>query len=250
MKTPSETKADEDIWRYMDLPKFISLLRTDALWFARVDTFEDKWEGISRHIPFPSSKEGHPAYLNFVKTHCRWRKSLNKRVFINCWTLEQESIPMWKNYASFDSGIAVQSTVGRVTHSVKMSGFNLQEGGLVEYYDALSEADFDYSSAINFSWPKAFELHLRKRSCFSFEREWRALIIGNEKNRKKGIEVPVVVNDLIERVLVSPLATASFLKTVTVVSEKFGLNVSPKKSQLARSRPPESSTVGQSAQSD
>ncbi|MDR6438766.1 hypothetical protein J2790_003933 [Paenarthrobacter nicotinovorans] len=35
------------LWRYMDLPKFLSLLEDSALYFARADQIVDGWEGAT-----------------------------------------------------------------------------------------------------------------------------------------------------------------------------------------------------------
>ncbi|TBT23710.1 hypothetical protein D5E80_24820 [Vibrio parahaemolyticus] len=37
---------NEILWRYMDLPKFLSLLSSESIWLARSDTFKDKREGL------------------------------------------------------------------------------------------------------------------------------------------------------------------------------------------------------------
>jgi len=239
--------ASSEIWRYVDLPRFLSLL-TGTLWFARADTFEDKWEGFSRAISRGKGTDGAQqenlalrAYEKVISQHKDWRRQLNKCVYVNCWTLAAESIPMWKIYGSYDTGIAIQSSVERFRKSVQLEGFAEHKTSHVEYFDTLPLPDFDYSKGIEFSWPKACELHLRKRSCFKFEQEWRAVIVGwgSDRNsyKNKGIQVPVVVDDLIERVFVSPLASDSFLRTVTTASEKFGLKVMPRRSELARRRP-------------
>lgn len=41
----SPEPPDAAIWRYMDLPKLVSLLTDRALWFARADTLGDAHEG-------------------------------------------------------------------------------------------------------------------------------------------------------------------------------------------------------------
>lgn len=38
-------KTDITIWRYMDIPSFLSLLTNNTLVFVRGDLFEDKYEG-------------------------------------------------------------------------------------------------------------------------------------------------------------------------------------------------------------
>src|ERR1035441_7413236 len=39
--------GEATIWRYMDLPKFVAMLATNWLWFAKAATFrDDPWEGF------------------------------------------------------------------------------------------------------------------------------------------------------------------------------------------------------------
>jgi hypothetical protein len=114
------------IWRYMDVPKFLSMLTTRSLWFSRADSFEDKWEGLSQHSPYRSKRPATPAATYWEQTiekNKRWRKSLCKLVFINSWTLDAESIPMWKIYGSFDKGIAIQSSTERFRKHVDLTKF-------------------------------------------------------------------------------------------------------------------------------
>ena len=231
--------AGQMIWRYMDLPKFISLL-TGMIWFARADTFEDKWEGFSRHIPALRTDEGKivKAFGDIIAKHQKWRTGIRKAIYISCWSMaEAESVPMWKIYGSYDLGIAVQSTTTKFEQSVDLADFPFQALGPVQYGDQLAP-EFDYRKNANFSWPLACTLHLRKRECFSFENEWRAVLVARScDKKKKGIRIRISPADLIERVFVSPLASASFLGTVASSCERFGLTVRPERSQLGRRKP-------------
>ena len=45
----TEVGSDTTIWRYMDLPRFVSMLSTGGLWFAKAATFrDDPWEGFGK----------------------------------------------------------------------------------------------------------------------------------------------------------------------------------------------------------
>ena len=46
-KVPSDPSAT--VWRYMDFAKFVSLLDSQALYFARASLLEDKFEGSVSH---------------------------------------------------------------------------------------------------------------------------------------------------------------------------------------------------------
>jgi hypothetical protein len=231
----------QKIWRYMDLPKFVALLSyapqvssaDGALWFARAGTFEDRWEGFSRAVPFVNPQNEEPRQAELVLAHLEWRRELRRRSFISCWTAwDTELIPMWKSCGAFGTGIVIQSDVQRFKRSVLFpKEYPSCCAGAVRYHKDLPQV-FDYVKNIEYSWKKEFEILLQKRASFAFEKEWRAIIVHPLK-RKKGINVPVDVNGLVERVFVSPLASKSFLRTVASVAQQFGLKAKPERSELA-----------------
>lgn len=52
-------RADTAIWRYMDLPRFIAILSTSSLWFAKAATLrDDPYEGFGKakslKVPSPN----------------------------------------------------------------------------------------------------------------------------------------------------------------------------------------------------
>lgn len=212
------SSLDQKLWRYMDLPKFVSLLSSRSLWFARADTFEDKWEAFSREVPYPidggnSTAEDHlrtlARYHELIQTHRDWRRKLVRQLFVNCWVrAEYESVAMWKIYGSYAAGIAVQTTVGRFRRSVQFPReLPALKMDSVQYYIDLPPPRFDYPKGTEFSWDAALEVALQKRACFEFEQEWRAVIWGGTQLRGKGVQIPVVIPSLVEQVYVSPLAS-------------------------------------------
>ena len=248
MKGTSQ-RDDEKIWRYLYFQKFAALVSSSTLWFARLDTLEDKWEGLSRAIPYappPNGGEAHKKYEELVRQHHEWRLKLRTRSFVSCWTLEEsESIPLWKIYGSYEAGVAIQSTSSRFTESVRFPRqFPAHATGPVSYYDAIPAATFDYPKSVEFSWEKEFEISLQKRSSFKFEKEWRAIIVGNGRDKARGIQVPVAIDNLLENLFVSPAASERFLETVAAVAEKFGLKITPQRSMLARPRPRVAPPIG------
>src|SRR5919108_1552719 len=86
------------IWRYIDYPKFISLLDKRALFFSKIKPFDDPYEGTmpkcnrtdSRHddkdIPSP----------DIVEAELKRRR---RTVLVNSWHInEYESAAMWLLY--------------------------------------------------------------------------------------------------------------------------------------------------------
>src|SRR5689334_3019212 len=89
---PSYDMPDEHttIWRYMDFAKFVSLLDKEALYFARADTFDDKFEGA---IPKPTIKArealvletGTPLVEETLRAWSQGMQNVRQWIFVNCW---------------------------------------------------------------------------------------------------------------------------------------------------------------------
>lgn len=128
---------DATIWRYMDLAKFIMMLKQSSLYFSSPSGFSDIYEGA--HGELRNKEVWDNYYLSFAKTaiitapdNC-WHKidrdsllcdakqladDISKtgstNVFINCWHLnESESEAMWKIYSkNIENAIAIKTTIG------------------------------------------------------------------------------------------------------------------------------------------
>jgi hypothetical protein len=240
MKTAGSASSpltDEKIWRYMDFPKFVWLLNSNALWFSRADTFEDKWEALSTALPLPRSKEQNAAlaaYALHVRQHKKWRSRLRNQLFITCWSAGAESIPMWKIYGSYDQGIAIQSTTQRFANALRIpSELPSFRSGRVDYYSERPEPLFNYAVRAEFSWDATFKIALQKRACFQFENEWRTIIWAADKIKATGIAIPIIVPELIERIYVSPVATDPFVESVQALLHRYDIKIAVEKSTLA-----------------
>ena len=76
----SQPDDDATIWRYMDLPKFLSLIEQRALYFALPHQLEDTWEArihtrdrrigsLPAHIPMAAYPTGR--VRSFERTFCQ-----------------------------------------------------------------------------------------------------------------------------------------------------------------------------------
>ena len=144
--------AGAKAWRYMNLAKFISLIDRHQLFFSSVDVFGDPYEGA---LPKPNQLLAtKPPPLH------------GKSVFVNSWHLnEYESAAMWAIYSSFNSGIAIQSTYGRLVKSFSRCKERIYIGK-VRYIDYSSESiDTD----------DILQRFTHKRKSFAYENELRAI---------------------------------------------------------------------------
>lgn len=224
------------LWRYMDFSKYVSLISSGSLFFARVDSFEDHFEGakglLSRKAKWDQHYLGQfrkivrtpPEGYEFTKTDEEVEadatrllldlesggKKRRESVFISCWhENERESAAMWRSYSSYiDNAIAVQTSYSSLLDSLGRRP-DIQIGR-VKYIDFQKS----FVDTNNSFW--------YKRDSFEHEREVRA-VLCDRSSTKNGIAVEADIARLVERVVISPTAPKWFSDVVNDVSAKFGL---------------------------
>ena len=225
-ETDYSIPSDETvIWRFMDLAKFVSLLKDKALFMTRADKFEDQFEGAvcaeedaDRYNEalmgyYAEMLEGKAVPKELLDNERNANRLLRMNSYINCWYEgEHESMAMWRLYASGKEakGVAVKTTVGQLKKAIG----HYVEIGRIEY--------IDYS----IQWPNVNAALWRKRVSFEYEHEVRIRITS-----EKGLSytpavfmtLPVDLNDLIETVYVSPMAEPWFKGVIVDLMEKYGV---------------------------
>ena len=208
------------MWRYMSLAAFVSVVQTKRLFFARLDSLEDPYEGRmlvpQRLAQYLIVGEG---ILHVQRRSrdamIRLQAEARAKLCINCWHInEGESAAMWALYSK-ESGIAIQSTVRRLQQSFSAERRTVYVGQ-VEYYD------FDQ---VDFVLPRRWmSLHMAKRKSFAHERELRAVAEASPDGKNKGVPVSVDPRVLIERIYVSPVAPNWHAAVVRGILQNYGLS--------------------------
>lgn len=207
--TPPEETV---IWRYMPPKRFVDVLNQQALWFARPDTFEDKWEGA---LPLPKtlqSDDVDAAEIKHASNRRRFFQSQNHLVGVNCWHMSpDENVAMWKIYGRGSDGVAIRSTFTRLRDSFVRFPRHHVYIGKVNYIDYR----FDPIPG-----EVHFQLLLNKRRPYADERELRAMtlpygsfeVLPNPP--KEGWHIPIELSTLIESVYLAPGTTPSLRSEV------------------------------------
>ena len=246
-KTPP---ADAILWRYMDFTKFVSLLETRSLFFARADKLGDPFEGSvpKNNITFRSTLEPELSDEEILR-YALVMQQLPRFTLINCWhDSSHESEAMWKLYASVNGGIAIKTNFDAFAKSF-LTGEEIHIGAVqyVDYdNDQIPEDDL-------------LSLYLYKREGFKHEQEVRAIVqylptgLGRNDLRKRipnlsnseidrwpdicdiGIDYEVNLNLLIKEVVVSHFAPEWLLDLVKKVTKRYELQARVNKSRLAES---------------
>jgi hypothetical protein len=216
---------DSVIWRFLDLAKFISLLKDKALFMTRADKFEDQFEGAvcalkdsekydeALHEYYSDMLECKVVPEKLIEDEHKANQLLRMNSYINCWYEgKHESMAMWRLYASGKEtkGVAIKTTVGQLRKAIGRE----VEIGRIDYIDYSKE------------WPNVNEALWRKRLSFEYEHEVRIRITpktGLSYKPDEFLMLQVDLNELIEAVYVSPMSESWFKDVVADVLARYGL---------------------------
>lgn len=203
------------IWRYVDFPKFVSMLETRSLYFTRADNLLklDPYEGHFDEFRILQKYKKYPDTYKKMEDHAR--NEFPKNLFVNCWHMnENESDAMWKVYASNDKGIAIQSSLWNLIHSSKNSPEKIR-AGKVEY--------IDHEKQIT-SFKDLHQRFLLKGISYKHENEIRLLVFKPSQGGKLGMNIFVDLTALIEKIYISPMSPDWFVTLVKSIAMKYGIN--------------------------
>ncbi|CAE6734446.1 hypothetical protein [Candidatus Nitrotoga fabula] len=230
------------VWRYMDFTKFVSLIDTQRLYFARADKFVDPFEGSlprknahARFMPLasPDMSLGEINALLDLKNQLRdITRHYKKFVAINCWHANgHESAAMWKLYLKSNEGIAIQSTYKRLRDSIIDD--RQVYLGKVKYIDY----ENDVIRSDNMLAP-----YMHKRKSFEHEREIRAVVripwtttdikITEQEPVDHGIQIRINIESLIEKIYIAPGTPKWFIDLVSAVIKRYSCTFKVVQSKL------------------
>jgi hypothetical protein len=233
----SPEDENEKVWRYMDFPKFMSILDREELFFNRADKFDDKFEGSYSKFNIESRLKVYKGNEFIAKMIPKTAKDTRKFCFINCWHLNRyESAAMWNTYAKNEVSIAIQSTFKRLKESFNKSTKKIYIGK-VNYADY--ETDWIPEDNI-------FNPYTYKRKSFEHEKELRAIYFEFPPESEGKIDfsqdalyerlyVDVDITNLIETVYLSPLTDEWFSDLIKSVIRKYNHDFEIRKSDLCSS---------------
>jgi hypothetical protein len=218
----NEPLPDTSLWRYMDFAKFIEILETGTLFFPRLTSFQDPFEGhpprmvVETFRAVPTGLSEHAAAQRRAVTADNSELFRNSRQLVcaSCWHAnDTESAAMWNLYLKSGEGIAVRTTFQRLVNALSASGPNISDG-MVQYVDYETFEPNDVNILV---WA------VLKRLSFIHENEFRLLIL-NDTTSPEGISVPVNVDSLIEHVYVSPTTPDWMVRLLVSLLKRYGLS--------------------------
>lgn len=229
---------DATVWRYLDLPKYLSMLESNSLYFCRLDQLDDPFEGsrprtisgdqeaLMNQVLVGMSEEGVEANVeHLAQLQSRVTAATTKWFFVNCWHLgEYESAAMWRLYMPPGAGVAIRSTFDRLKASLDGSDTRVYLGQ-VAYIDHST----DHIPPLD-----SFTPAVCKSRSYEYESELRALVYqpvtgpaGDPFNPAAsaldvGVQVDVDLETLVAKVHVSPDAPSWFGDLVAAVTARYG----------------------------
>ncbi len=226
---PSFAHLDDDtvLWRYMEFSRFVQLLESRQLWFARADQFDDPLEGMLTDGEFlyePATDDEPPRFRD--ATSDPLAQMMRHTAYINCWRMgEAESIAMWDLYGKGSGSVAVTTTVGLVKEQLSQDLRSV-------YMAEVRYVDWNAPNA-----PRGmFDLITRKDIGYAHEAEMRLFfwntggIRTEEPYRPEltptGLTFSIDPQELITHLWIGPReTTASIQLLVEGVVARHGLNI-------------------------
>jgi len=232
---------DTIIWRYMDFARFIQLLETQTLWFARADQFEDLLEGTYTDAELADLRSlvdppGHPG-RSIADIHVSGTRLARATTYVNCWrTGAAESLAMWDLYGKGSGIVAIKSSIRLLKDALNKQPISVNIAQ-VRYID-WTTAPWDNNSLV---------MCARKDSSYEHEAEVRAIIwevassnhapLANITDGMKrwndrtandppfGITVPIDISKTIKEVIVGPREHAWVAELVGRIINRYGLSI-------------------------
>lgn len=255
--------TDEEIkcpvLRYLTFAKFISLLEFKALWFCKLNVLIDEFEGKLPTKPRQKMLENQEE-LKKTFTAPEFQESLNRMTndhekggreltAVCCWYFgDTESLEMWQKYVPNNEGVAVKSTVKKLSECI-FTHPEYSQIGKVQY------VNFNEYEMTPYEAHQANERALLKRKEFEGEQEIRIITLnfitpwclnndgsipspqqcsgpGMNNLQNPGLYIKANLESLIEAIIVAPKAKQWFLDLVQLLARKYGLPCPIYKSNL------------------
>ena len=251
----------------MELAEFVSMLHRKALFFAKATKLRDPYEGImpqfngfikspeqnERKDEDDTQSESDHLIGASARSLIQQFRIYRELVLINSWHFnEHESAAMWHLYSHENAGIAIQSTMTKLSKCFEDNNEDDVWIGKVQY--------LDFSKDWMDEWNNLFKGFLIKRKSFEYENEIRALtclpddhlmskratitgdvekvsspkrrILNEQQITENGKYVIADLDILIENVYVAPYSEPWFKEVVESLLSRYHLNANVVKSDL------------------
>lgn len=227
--------------KYVDITKFLSLIKDKKLFFCRLDKLEDRFEGT---FPTSSKKDFNDFYKYMrdseklfkesfpdekieeaINDDFNFRNKLRSLYCVNCWNeFKEESYALWKIYSDLNQGIMIKSSFDKVIRAFSKST-EIIYCSKVKYIDYETDS-IDIGNTIT--------PIIHKHKAYSYENEIRLIheVPSNGWNHdweneefENGIKIDVDLIELISEIVISPFSPNWFYDLIEDILEKYSIKV-------------------------
>jgi hypothetical protein len=247
-----EEKRQATVLRYLSLCKFFSLLESGAVWFSRLGALQDKFEATlplkiralleERDRKIAEKFAADPVLSREALTMTARNVDSGRKMFaVNCWYLgEFETKEMWKDYGEDGKGVALRSTVERLSTAFPKMGSKIREGTVI---DKVKYVDFDSCVMDEKEATNIDRVAFLRPEERTHEQEVRILTLNIQFNpdhtsidpkqlEREGLYMKCKLPTLIEAIIVGPNASSHFFNSIEQSINRLELNIPVVKSEL------------------
>lgn len=245
------------LWRYMDLEKYESILKEQALFFCRDDKFSDPFEGsipkkvvearkkmiqeYSKKYEYSFNKEKIEKDEKDNEGFSIRHKLFKRGTIVNCWHINMnESDAMWKLYLKTNEGVAIQTSADSIYKAFRDSieDVKLSKVRYIDYDHDIWYHPVDYPiKPYNFLIPL-----IHKRVEFKQENELRIFheiieaqnddTYWDKQPNHIGKFISVKIDKLIHKVILPPTTDNKVELEVKKITSLFKFNFIIERSKL------------------
>ena len=227
LKKPND---DDEIWKYMDFTKFVSMLHYKSIHFTRVDKLKDPYD--------TSIASFFVEHTNLSESKLKEIKKLEeqrKKFFVSCWHInnDTDSAALWKVYMKSDEGIAIQTTVKKLVTILEASDEDIPFDLASVNYDTTKLFVKTTKPDGKTLWsPKLSEILFTKRSCFQYENELRVIAAFHNPKSTGFNWGDLDIKSLIESICVNPEASTWVVSLVRDLAKSYKIEGKVYKSKI------------------
>jgi hypothetical protein len=223
----SKLRPTHVLRRYLDLPKYVDLLRSRSLYFRRADRFPDRFEGaltpsIRRLINYPGVGGPNGEDADGYYRHAR------EGGFVSCWSRgARDNMALWQLYGGVKSSLVITTTVEKLAE-VASTWPDITSIHKVRYIDHFKNPPMTVGH-----YTDVLEC---KHEAYSYENEVRVIVSRHRGDWTKNpidFRLPVPnLNAFIRSIVVAPEADDWYFEAIQEVTRRFELSVPVRRSQL------------------
>jgi len=190
-KNLTEKELDLAVCRYLTFPKFMNMLAYSAIWFSKLNILQDQFEGLmptqAKVKMFADSQKWKQVFPENLHSQIDGMADRNEEdgrglFVVNCWYLGKADSPkMWKEYGGGPAGIAINSTIRKLSQYVYVWS-EYSHIGKVKY------VNLDTYEMTSYEANQAHERAFLKNAKYSEENEVRIVTMNLKSPRCVGMD--------------------------------------------------------------